>query len=121
MIYISKEEVKKLSIFQKNIYFDSYNELYKILPKYYKVSPKRIEEFLTYINGIPTIEGLLQPIDLIQDEFGIYGYKMNRLINANNIDTLLNKSSNDLDIISLINEMFNTLEDIHKYFLSSMI
>lgn len=109
---IKKSELLGYPEFSESIYWSQENTLYKIC-KLLPIEHERIE-FLKFIYKLD-IPGLIKPLDLLSNE-KIYGYEM-PYVNGTTIDKVLVTSTTDIDVIQIIEEMFNILGKIHEHFI----
>ena len=109
---IKKGELLGYPEFSESIYWSQENTLYKIC-KLLPIEHERIE-FLKFIYKLD-IPGLIKPLDLLSNE-KIYGYEM-PYVDGTTIDKVLAGSTSDIDIIHIIEEMFNILGKIHEHFI----
>lgn len=72
MLEIKKEEIESLPQFKSSIYWGPDDTLYKVIRSNYR---ENRDDYYLYVNNLPTIEGLVLPIDLIKDD-KIYGYQL---------------------------------------------
>lgn len=113
MLHIKKEHIKSLPKYKKDLYWGPNNTLYKVfrIP-----SNSTRDEYYLYINKLKNISGLVLPLDLIKDG-NIFGYQLSYIPNSNNINEIIQKKDNNLDIIKTIKSIFLALENIHKHFI----
>lgn len=109
---IKKGELLSYPEFSESIYWSQENTLYKIC-KLLPIERERIE-FLKFIYQL-NIKGMIKPLDLLSDG-KIYGYEM-PYVDGTTIDKVLAGSTSDIDIIHIIEEMFNILGKIHEHFI----
>ena len=109
---IKKGELLGYPEFSESIYWSQENTLYKLC-KLLPVERERIE-FLKFVCQL-NIKGLIKPLNLLSDG-KIYGYEM-PYVNGTTIDKVLAGSTSDIDIIQIIEEMFNILGKIHEHFI----
>lgn len=121
MINLEISELKELTKFKQNIFLAPDETLYKICRDPMFISAE-YEEFLIYVNNLPKINGLLQPLDLLCDGH-FYGYQMD-FIKGFSLDALISKNMlnyDEWDIKELIKQLFLILQNINKYFIFSDI
>lgn len=109
---IKKSELLSYPEFSESIYWSQENTLYKLC-KLLPVERERIE-FLKFVCQL-NIKGLIKPLNLLSDG-KIYGYEM-PYVDGTTIDKVLAGSTSDIDIIHIIEEMFNILGKIHEHFI----
>lgn len=109
---IKKGELLGYPEFSESIYWSQENTLYKLC----KLLPNEREriEFLKFIYQL-NIKGMIKPLDLLSDG-KIYGYEM-PYVDGTTIDKVLVDSTIDIDVIQIIEEMFNILGKIHEHFI----
>ena len=117
MININVDDVYKLERFRKRLFWSPQHTLYKVcnFESDYNNIPSRVE-FLQYVASLKNVPNLVLPIDLLKD-LDIFGYEIPYVDNSTNINEYLYQEVKDIDIKRVIISLFDSLQEIHKYFI----